>query len=149
MVRARLPDHGATLVLHKLHTYFLRLLLLLLSCRSGQVHRLQLQFRRFTFAFAVQLHHVPATCVVEGGRHSGPAVEVLSACAGDRYSLAEERALGADFLVESLQILGCSCVSFCKRPLVEVPGLLVGFGGTLTKLVAYAEIVQCMLTLEF
>ena len=87
--------------------------------------------------------------MVEGGRHSGPAVEVLSACAGDRYSLAEERTLGADFLVELLQGLGCYCVSSCKGPLVEVPGLRVGLGGTITKLVAYAQNLQCRLRLEF
>ena len=88
------------------------------------------------FAFAVQLHHITAPCLVEECRHSSPAVEVLSACAGDRYPLAEERTLGVDFLVESLQGLGCLCVSKCKGSLVEAPGMLVGFGGTMTKLMA-------------
>ena len=49
---------------------------------------------------AVQLHHVPTPSVVKGGRHSGPAVQVLPARASDDDPLAKERALGADFLVK-------------------------------------------------
>ena len=56
---------------------------------------------------AVQLHHVPTPSVVKGGRHSGPAVQVLPARASDDDPLAEERALGADFLVKVIQALGC------------------------------------------
>ena len=61
----------------------------------------------------VQLHHVPTPSVVKSGRHSGSAVQVFPACAGDYHPSAEEGTLGSDFLVESVQVLGCWGESLC------------------------------------
>ena len=56
-----------------------------------------------------QRNHIATPGVVKGGRHPSLAIQVLPACAGDHYPLAEERALNADFLVELLQcfVVGC------------------------------------------
>ena len=69
------------------------------------IHRLHLHLE---LPFPVQPHDVSALGLVEGPRHSKPAVEVLPARAGDHHALAHERAqlandAGADFLVDSLQ----------------------------------------------
>ena len=48
-----------------------------------------------------QPHHAPARGLVEGPGHPNPAVRVASASACDPHPLAEERALGADLLLES------------------------------------------------
>ena len=76
----------------------------------------------------IQHHRIATPGVVEGGRHSGLAIQVLPACAGDHHRLAEERALSADFLVHSLQCFvgGCSlCGVLRRRKLVQPAGLLV------------------------
>ena len=54
---------------------------------------------------AIQLHCVSILRVVEGGRHPGPAIQVLPASTRDHHPLAEERALGAYELVDEVQSL--------------------------------------------
>lgn len=53
---------------------------------------------------------------------------------------AEEGALGADFLVDSVQCFGGSCVSLGRCLRVEPPGLQVILGDAAAELVTYAEV---------
>ena len=87
------------------------------------------------FAFPFQLHHVPTPGVIEGGHHSGPAVEVLPARASDNDPLAEERALGADFLVEYVQVCCCVGVPLGRGQCVQLSGPMVVFDNTKALLV--------------
>ena len=73
--------------------------------------------------------------MVERGRHPGPAVQVLPARARDHHQLAEERALGADFLVDDAQFFGGLCVSLTRSQRIEPPGLQVVFGDAVAELV--------------
>ena len=115
------------------------LLPLLPSQHGAEVPWLELQQLLLIFTFTtVQLHHVPTPRVVKGGRHSSPAIQVLPTGAGDHHVLAEERALGADFLVKLLQVLDCWGASVCCRQRVQPPGLLVVLVDDPTKLVARA-----------
>ena len=66
--------------------------------------------------------------MVERGCHPSLAVQVLSARARDYHTLAGERALGADFVVEYLQALGSWCESLGRCQREEPPGLLVVLG---------------------
>ena len=101
----------------------LRLRLLLLPTPSalvpGEILRLQLQL--VTFAVSVQLNHVSFPGVVEAGRRPWSTVEFLAARASDHHVLAEVGALGADFLLELVQVGD----SAGRRQCVQPPGLLV------------------------
>ena len=123
--------------------------LLSLSHFGGEVFWLDIEGKLLFLSFpAVQLHHVPAPSVVKGGRHSGPAVQVLPARASDDDPLAEERALGADFLVELVQELGCFGDSLYGRQHADPPGFLVILGNPLTTLIANAQKILRILRLE-
>ena len=71
-------------------------------CVCSQPQILWLDCHFFAFLL-IQHHHVAAPSVVKRGRYPGLAIQVLPACAGDHHLLAEERALGADFLVDQVQ----------------------------------------------
>ena len=59
--------------------------------------------RDFFASLFVQRHHVASPRAVEEGHHPGLAIQGFPVRALDHHPLAKERALSADFLVESLQ----------------------------------------------
>ena len=97
---------------------------------------LSLRLERSTVSATLQPYHVPTQSMVEGGRRACSTVPVLVARAGDHHLLAEEGALGADFLLESVQVVD----SFGRRQCVEPPGLLVVLGDAITELVTNSKI---------
>ena len=103
------------------------------TCAQGEVLGLQLVL--LDLAVAVQLHHVSSSGVVEGGRRACSTVQVFATRAGDHHLLAEEGALGADFLLELVQVVD----SIGRRQCVEPPGLLVVLENAISLFVAYLK----------
>ena len=69
----------------------------------------------------------------------GPPTYVAEGNACDPHWLAEERALGADFLLEPIQCSGDTCISLRRCQCVQPPGLQVVLGNTKAFLVKMSE----------